>query len=160
MKKFIFQSVLLLLVIFFALIFFRGGGNINLPFFPQQSSTAEVTINNAKFKADVADTSEKRKKGLSEKPSLGSDEGMLFIFESVGKYSFWMKGLTYSLDFIWIRDDKVVDISENVAAPLAGQKDESLPIYQSKEDINKMLEVNAGTAQKFSIKAGDSVLIQ
>ncbi len=89
---------------------------------------------------------------------MASDEGMLFVFPKLDKYPFWMKGLTYPLDFIWIRGDKIVDLLPNIQPPAPGQTDTSLPIYQSKEDIDKVLEVAAGTVQRLNIKVGDTIL--
>lgn len=160
MKKFIIQSVLLLAVAGIALYLFKTGTVLNLPFLPENPVAKEIVINNMRIKVELADTSSKRKQGLGGRAALASDEGMLFIFEDSGKHPFWMKGLSFALDFIWINEDKVVDVTENVQPPALGQKDEFLPIYQSKEDIDKILEVRAGTIQKFNIKAGDTVKIQ
>ena len=94
---------------------------------------------------------------MSGREKLASDEGMLFIFEEVDKYPFWMKGLNFPLDFIWINGDKVVDILPNISPPSPGQSDESLTIYQPRVEIEKVLEINGGTAEKLGIKIGDSV---
>ena len=40
--------------------------------------------------------------------------GMLFVFNSPGQYSFWMKDMHFPLDMVWIDSDKIVaDISRN-----------------------------------------------
>ncbi len=160
MKKFIFQATLLLLITGGALFLFTSGTVIKLPFLPENSVSKQIVINNALIKVEVADTQEKRKKGLSGREVLASDEGMLFIFDSSGKHPFWMKGMEIALDFIWIKGDKVVDVTENIQPPVEGQLDSSLPIYQSKEDANKVLEVPAQTVQRLNIKVGDNVKMQ
>lgn len=160
MRKFIVQAILLLLVAAGAIFLFRSPTAINLPFVPEKTMVRKIEINNAKITAEVADTQAKRKKGLGGRETLASDEGMLFVFEDKGKHSFWMKGLTFPLDFIWIEGNKVAGVLENVPPPARGQTDESLPIYQSQEDIDKVLEVRAGTVGKFNIKAGDPVKIE
>lgn len=160
MKKFVFQAVLLLIVTAAALLLFQTGSGVpSLPFIPEQAVTGTVVVNNAQIKVEIADTQKKRSKGLSGKTSLGQDEGMLFIFPQTGKYPFWMKGLTFPLDFIWIRGDKVVDVLENVPPPQSGQSESSLPIYQSNQDVDKVLEVSAGTVKRLNIKAGDTIKI-
>lgn len=156
MKKFVIQSVLLTVVIL-AAIFFYTGKFTSVPFLPQPQRYAEITINDAKLKVEAADTPEKRKKGLGGRESLATDSGMLFIFPKADKYPFWMKGLKFPLDFIWIKKDEVVDILQNVPGPKEGQKDEDLPIYQPVEPIDKVLEVNAGTVERLNIKIGDTV---
>lgn len=161
MKKFLLQAVLLIIVIGVALFFFKQSPELsNIPFVPQTTKSVQVEINNNILKAEVADTQAKRSKGLSGRQSLASDEGMLFVFDNSGKHPFWMKGLSFPLDFIWINNNQVVDLTADVPPPVLGQSDVSLPIFQSKEDANKVLEVNAGTIQKLNIKVGDSVQIQ
>lgn len=158
MKKFAIQAVLLIVIIGLAFYFFKQDAQIpELPFLPQPPLVKELQINNTNLKVEVADTRSKRSKGLGGRESLASDEGMLFVFEKEDKYPFWMKGLTFSLDFVWIRGDTVVDITQNVPPPAAGQQDSSLTIYQPKEEINKVLEVNGGTVQRLNIKAGDVI---
>lgn len=160
MKKFIIQSILLLAVIFTALYLFNSDIQItDLPFGPATSSEGVVKINESSIKVEIADTQAKRSKGLSGRESLASDEGMLFIFPKEDIYPFWMKGITFALDFVWIRDLAVVDLLENVPPAPAGQPDSSLPIYQSKVEINKVLEIPAGTVQRLNIRVGDTIKI-
>lgn len=159
MKKFLVQFVALLIVIFVAALFFQGKIT-TIPFLPQSTSIRQLVINDAKIKVQIADTQAKRSQGLGGRERLASDEGMLFIFEKEDKYPFWMKGLKFPLDFVWIKGDKVVDILTNIPPPQAGQKDETLPIYQSKEPIDKALEVNAGTVDRLKIKVGDTTKLE
>ncbi len=160
MKKFTFQAVFFLIVIGVSLMIYKTDAVVNLPFFRNNNVAKIVVINNALIKVEVADTQEKRKAGLGGREKLASDEGMLFVFDGSGKHPFWMKGLKFALDFIWINGDKIVDVTENAKPSVNGQSDQSLPIYQSKEDANKVLEVSAGTAKNFNFKVGDMVKIQ
>lgn len=161
MKKFIIQSILLLIVIVVALYLSKSNFQAsNVPFLPVQSSNAAVTINGAALKVEIADTQQKRSKGLSGKESIATDEGMLFIFEKTDKYPFWMKGLAFPLDFIWIKGETIVDLLSNAPFPAPGQSDTALPIYQPKEDVDKVLEVSAGTIQRLNIKVGDVIGVQ
>lgn len=162
MKKFIAQGVGLLLVIGIALFFFSPkspNSSPNIPFVPQPVKYSNVEFNGNIIKAEVADTTEKRKQGLGGRTSLATDMGMLFIFEKPDKYPFWMKGISIPLDFIWIKGDTILDILTNVPQPATGQKDETLTIYSSKEPIDKVLEVNGGTVDRLGIKVGDTVKI-
>lgn len=160
MKKFVFQALALVFLTGAALFLFKTGALNNFSFIPVNSSGKQAIINDSRIKIEIADTDSKRKKGLGGRESMASDEGMLFIFEDSGKHPFWMKGMKLALDLIWISGDMIVDITENVEPPAAGQTDASSPIYQAKEDANKVLEVNAGTAQKLNIKAGDRVKVE
>lgn len=162
MKKFTIQAVLLLIVIGVGIYLFKTSSQIsslpNLPFLPQAPVTKQVQINGSKLNVEIADTQAKRSKGLGERESLASDSGMLFIFPEPSKYSFWMKGLSFPLDFVWIKGDKVVSILQNVPPPDPNQPDSSLPVYQPNEEVDKVLEVGAGVIQRLNIKVGDTLI--
>lgn len=167
MKKFAIQVVLLVLVIGGSILFFstsngssNAAGNFFLPFLPQKEITKTLQINGAILQVELADTPSKRSKGLGGKESLGENEGMLFTFTKLDKYPFWMKGLSFPLDFVWIKGTEVVDVSENVPQPSPGQSDKDLPIYSSKVEVDKVLEVNAGMVKKLNIKIGDMIEIK
>ncbi len=160
MKKFVIQVILLIAFIVVGIYLYRTGGPIsNLPFIPQRPVTKQVQINVSKLNVEIADTQAKRSKGLAGRDSLASDSGMLFVFSEPSKYSFWMKGLSFPLDFVWIRGDKVVSILQNVPAPSPNLPDSSLPIYQPSVEVDKVLEIGAGTIQHLDIKVGDTIKI-
>jgi uncharacterized protein len=159
MKKFLVQSIALLIVT--AAAFYVYTSRVTqLPFLPSSQSLDVIEINGKEIKVEIADSSQERSKGLGGRESLASDSGMLFIFPDKGQYSFWMKGLKFPLDLIWIRDDVVVDIIENVPSPRPNQQDEDLPIYQSRIEVDKVLEVNAGVVERFQIKVGDKIILK
>ena len=158
MKKFTIQAILLILVIGIMLYFFKPGGrSIPFPFLPQAVSPSTLQINGASLKVEIADTPQERSKGLGGREALASGSGMLFVFAKADKYSFWMKGVKFPLDFIYIKEGKVVDIIQNVPPPKEGEKDENLPIYQPKLAVDEVLEVAAGTVKNLDIKEGDTV---
>lgn len=158
MKKFIIQAIGLVLIISAGLYFFRSGsGSVEFPFVPKSPKLTTLQINNSALKVEVADTAKKRSKGLGGRENIASDEGMLFVFDKADRYPFWMKGLKFPLDFVWIKDNTVVDFLENVPPPAANQKESALPIYSAKVEINKVLEINAGLVQRLNIKIGDTI---
>ena len=161
MKKFIIQTILLLVLIAAGIYLYKESGQISgLPFMSRGAVTKQVQINGSKLNVEIADTQDKRAKGLFGRDSLASDSGMLFVFSEPSKHSFWMKGLLFPLDFIWIGGDKVVSILQNVPPPAQGQADSSLPIYQPNVAVDKILEINAGTIQRLNIKVGDTIKIE
>lgn len=162
MKKFIAQGVILILVIAISIFFFsprNPNSTPDIPFLPQQAKYSNIEFNGNVIKAEIADTADKRKLGLGGRQSLAADTGMLFVFDKPDKYPFWMKGIAFPLDFIWIRGDAVFDILSNIQPPMPGQKDDTLAIYSSKEPIDKVLEVNGGTVDRLGIKVGDTIKI-
>lgn len=118
----------------------------------------EIEVKGIKIKVELADTAAKRKVGLSGRKSLAEDRGMLFSFE--GKEltpGFWMKGMLFPLDLIWVKGEKIVKIDQNVPIP---KKDEASPkLYYPPISVNYVLEVNAGFSKKNNLKVGDLVKI-
>lgn len=108
-----------------------------------------VIINGVKVAVEVRDTSAERQQGLSGRERLGEDEGMLFVFEQPGIYPFWMKDMKFPLDFVWMRENKVVDLREKVGITEMNIK--------PGQPADKVLEVNSGWIEKHKIKVGDEV---
>lgn len=164
-KKFFIQIIFIFIVIVLALLYQYNPGFadvFNKGIFRSSNQTQsklidQLEIGAAKVNVEIADTNEKRAKGLGGRQSLATDSGMLFIFPKVDNYKFWMKGLSFPLDFIWIRDGKVVDLALNVPQPASGQADNALPIIESREPIDRVLEVNAGFVRAMGIQIGDVV---
>lgn len=117
----------------------------------------QLKIANTIIKIEIADTADLRTKGLGGRASLDADKGMLFIFPTTKKYQFWMKGLSFPLDFIWITNGRVVDLLKNIPAPATDRSEQNLPIYEPIMPVNQMLEVNAGFVDAYNIQVGDSV---
>lgn len=111
-------------------------------------------VGEAKLRVEVRDTDEGRELGLSYRDNLNRNEGMLFVFEEEGQYAFWMKGMRFGLDLIWIKDGRVVEISANLPPPL---KDETPDIASPKMKVDMVLEVVAGWAEANRIKVGDRI---
>ena len=82
---------------------------------------------------------------------LADGKGMLFDFSPEQEVSMWMKNTYISLDMIFIRaDGRILRIAENTE-PL------STKIIPSRGLAKGVLEVIAGTAQKYGIAPGDRV---
>ena len=157
-RKFLIQIALLLVVAFGSLAY-ATGKYPDLPFLPQKTKVTELVIKDIKVKVEIADNTSKRRLGLGGKDSIKEDEGMLFVFPKEEQPLFWMKGLKFPLDMVWIRDNRVVDIIKDAPVPAEGQTDDDLPRYMPKEDIDMVLEVNAGFVDKHNIQVGDEVKV-
>ena len=120
-----------------------------------QPSTGIVKTNGHVIYAEVAETPEKRQLGLSNRPGLEENAGMLFLMDAEGIHNFWMKDMLIPLDFIWIRGDQIVDLNENVLPPtlLNGE----IKTVQPREAADKVLEVRAGKLKEMGVKKGDLV---
>jgi uncharacterized membrane protein (UPF0127 family) len=121
---------------------------------------ARVVIRGQVFTVDVADTPALQVRGLSGRPVLGPDEGMLFVYEQEGDHRFWMRDMLIPIDMIWLRNTRVVHIEDSVPPPKPGTSLDDLPLYSSSEPANLVLELAAGRARALGLKPGDRVTIE
>lgn len=144
-------------VIFAAVVFFQFRGN-NANVKSQSTANNTVEINNHTFKVEAATTPEKQQQGLSGRTSLPQDQGMLFVFEKSDYQNFWMKNMKFPIDIIFINDDLVISVVANAQPPKTDT--ENPQIIKSSGVANRVLEINAGLAEKYDIKEGDKVEIK
>jgi len=108
-------------------------------------------IDNHNFSLYLATTPKDRETGLAKFNKINVDQGMLFIFPEADYYSFWMKNMLFPIDIIFINQNKIVEIFENV--PVSSKN--PLPIYTGSTKANEVLEINAGLSKKYGLKKGD-----
>ena len=125
---------------------------------PSEADDPLVSVGDATFAVEVAETPEERQQGLSDRPSLAEDRGMLFVYEIPYQYTFWMPRMHFPLDMIWIDSEcAVVDITRD-AQPEDAEKIRTDPTYYSpRQPALYVLEVNSGIAEASGIAAGDQV---
>jgi uncharacterized membrane protein (UPF0127 family) len=147
-------KLIFLFLIVITLILFVGLASNFKSFF--QGEEPYVVINNQKIYVEIADSSEEKKQGLSGRESLAEDRGMLFIYPEPGQYSFWMKEMKFNLDFVFINDQKVVDLKEKIPFPKEGEEPQTI---RAEAEFDKVLEINQGMIEKLGIKTGDEVVM-
>ena len=103
------------------------------------------------FSVEMATTEEEKQTGLMYRKELADGKGMLFDFNPEQEISMWMKNTYVSLDMIFIgANGRILRIAENTE-PM------STKIISSRGPARAVLEVVAGTAQKYGIRPGDRV---
>ena len=103
------------------------------------------------FSVEMATTEQEKETGLMYRKELADGKGMLFDFSPEQEVSMWMKNTYISLDMIFIRaDGRILRIAENTE-PM------STRIISSRGQTKGVLEVIAGTAQKYGIQPGDRI---
>jgi len=119
----------------------------------QSSCEARVMFaNGTKVCAEMADTSEKRQRGLSGRESLEEGRGMLFDFGSGRRPGMWMKDMHFSLDFVWIdASGAVSEVTRNISPDTFPQT------FRPFEPVRYVLEVPAGFTEKHGISPGERV---
>lgn len=117
-----------------------------------------LQIGDSRLQVEIADTPERREQGLSGRERIGAD-GMLFVFDRPDRYPFWMKQMRFALDFVWIAEGEVVEITANVPEPTSFDSTD-LTVYRPAMNISMMLEIPAGQAQRLGIEIGDQVILE
>ena len=69
-----------------------------------------------------------------------------------------MKDMLIPIDIIWIADGEVVGVEETVQ-PEPNTPENQLKLYYPPQPITAVLELPAGSADKYNIKTGDSVTL-
>jgi uncharacterized membrane protein (UPF0127 family) len=111
-------------------------------------------IGSEKFTVEIADTVEKRIKGLMFRKNIPQNYGMLFVFEREEIQGFWMKNTVINLDIIFLdKDKRVVHIISNVPPC---QK-EPCPVYRSARPAKYVLELRGERLKSLDLKVGDLI---
>jgi len=124
--------------------FAQGQGQPRLP-------TLSLAFGKHKLLAEIAASPQSRERGLMFRYEMKDDEGMLFVFPSAQRQSFWMKNtpLPLSIAFIDVRG-VILNIRDMMPFTTDGHPSEGEALYA--------LETNRGWFAQRGIKAGDRVL--
>lgn len=146
--------VIAVFIVFFtlAIFAFRIFFTVN-PKLPQ----SVLAVGSRNFPVEIAATTSSRARGLSGREKLDSGAGMFFRFDKPSRYGFWMRGMNFPLDLIWIRDGRVIALTENISPE---KKTFGLKIYYPPDDVTDVLEINAGEAKTAGIKIGDEIKLE
>jgi len=108
------------------------------------------------YDVEVVQTVPERRQGLSGRSHLKSNCGMLFVYKNHREIpAFWMKGMLFPIDIIWISNDEVIQITSDI--PVERCEEFCLQKYSPYKAIDHVLEINAGEAKEMGIQIGDRV---
>ncbi len=106
---------------------------------------------------EIADNSYKRAKGLMYRKTMPKDKGMLFVFDSERRYSFWMLNMQFSIDLIWLdRNMRVVDITRDA---MPSHSIFSSKSYSPRSPAMYVIEACSGFASSSKLKLGNKIRI-
>ena len=119
-----------------------------------------VTIGQFTWPVELALTGEQQAQGLSGRAELAAGAGMLFVWDQESRRSFWMPDMNFPLDMVWLNGDcAVTHITHNAPPQAPGQSQADLPRY-TVDQVQYVLEINAGEAAQHGIKVGDQARFQ
>ncbi len=104
------------------------------------------------FVVYVAATDEQMKQGLMFIEDLPEKTGMLFRYPRRRIGSMWMKNTPLSLDIFFIKSNGEISDIHTHATP------KSLKGMRSSGQVRGALELEAGSADKYTIRVGDKIL--
>lgn len=103
------------------------------------------------FDVEIADTYEKRARGLMHRHALGENRGMLFNFHVEDRVGMWMKNTLIPLDMLFVsKEGRIVTIATD-ATPMSEQ------VISSDGPAYAVIELNAGAARRIDAAVGDRV---
>lgn len=143
-----------LIIVLFTLLIGLSSWNEN-PKISQK--TVELVIfnengENFTIVADLARTDEEKKKGLSERETLGENRGMLFVYEENVLLSFWMKDTSLPLSIAFISSEgRIIDIQD--------MEPFSQKTHKPNTHYKYALEVNQGFFENRNIGENDIIKI-
>jgi len=122
----------------------------------ERASASFVVVDGVKIAVEIADTPAERNKGLSGRSGLAPEAGMLFVFEEPSTQPFWMSGMDFPLDLVWIGADLKVNEIHSAEPCLPGD----CKLIMPEDPASYVLEVNKGFCMGHGIEAGDEVTLQ
>lgn len=111
---------------------------------PAHRQTTDIAVGGVPLTVELAYQPADTSLGLGYREGLSPDTGMLFLFEGPAPRSFWMRGMQFCIDIIWIENGAIQGAAESACPAPAGTADADLPSYVSPVPVTYVLEVPAG----------------
>lgn len=119
---------------------------------PQIIDDTTVKLADGQFHAHIAKTEEQRQKGLSGISTLSSNQALLMVFPTSGRWQIWMKDMKIPIDIVWLDSDKEVIYIVEDALPKSSTK----VLFSPPTDAKYVIELSAGSVVSKAIKVGQS----
>ena len=105
-----------------------------------------------KLEVELMRSPDEQARGLMFRQSMPDEHGMLFDFGIDRPVAMWMKNTYIPLDMVFIKADGMIHRIEERTEPLSERT------INSGTPVRAVLEINAGTARKLGMKAGDTII--
>jgi len=117
------------------------------PFFPK----VELQVGVHRIIAEVASTKNTQEYGLMFRKQLPENHGMLFVFEKIGKYCFFMKNTSLPLSIAFLKKDgSIIQIYD--------MQPYSLDKICTNKSVRYALEMNQGWFAKKNANIGTKII--
>lgn len=119
------------------------------------TTNSKILIGDKSIEVEIARTNEERVRGLSGRESVEPNTGLLFVFDTPGRYGFWMKDMKFAIDIVWVDEGWEVVGIESMINP------DSYPMtFYPPEDIRYVLELNSNEASSLGIDIGTRLYLE
>ena len=126
---------------------------------PAARSTAEILVGDTPLTVELALTGHEQTLGLGYRNGLEEGTGMLFVFPEPSERVFWMKGMRFCLDIVWIAGGEIVGAAEEACPDPEGTDDSDRERYPSGTIVTHVLEVPGGWLDAHGYGVGTAVEI-
>lgn len=116
-----------------------------------------VEIKGEVFELELALDSATRLQGLSDRESIASDGGMLFVFPYEAERQFVMRRCLVPIDILFLDPKGTVLNTHAMQVEPPGTPEESLKRYASRGKSSLVIELAGGTVARLGVAAGDRV---
>lgn len=106
--------------------------------------TAVITVGDDELVVELSVTGRQQSLGLGYRNTLEEGRGMLFVNELPSVQNFWMMGMRFCIDIVWIEDGEVTGAAESVCPDPEGTEAVDRARFSSGEPVTYVLEVPAG----------------
>ncbi len=105
-----------------------------------------------RFKVELALDERSQAQGLMFRRSMPPDHGMLFIYDPARMIGMWMKNTILSLDMLFVKRDGTIARIFERTEPFSER------VLSSDQPVYGVLELNAGSVERWGIKPGDQLI--
>jgi uncharacterized membrane protein (UPF0127 family) len=124
---------------------------------PEGRASANIVVGETELEVDLAITPGEQTLGLGYRNGLEPGTGMLFVGTRDEPKTFWMKGMRFCLDIIWITDGQIAGAAENACPDPTGTPDHQRARFSSEVPVTHVLEVPAGWMEENGYGPGTPV---
>ena len=125
-----------------------------LPFLFQSRPTATLKSGGREYRLEIVSSPEARTEGLSGRRGMSPGQGMIFVFDTAATQCIWMKDMRFSLDIVWLDEEKrIVHLEHEVSPETYPQQ------FCPEQPARYVIELSAGEAVRAGLRVGQTLSI-
>lgn len=110
----------------------------------QVRETATISVGEDELRVELSIEPQQQTLGLGYRNDLPEGQGMLFVNGTAQPRTFWMKGMRFCIDIVWIEGGEIVGAAESVGPDPEGTEDADRARFHSDEPVSYVLGDPAG----------------